>query len=79
MPRKRPVPKGQRPTEARLNEDRLVPDIELAPMMGVSVGYLRKDRITDRKIPYIQLGALVRYHPPTVRAALLASCKQAPG
>ena len=35
---------------------RLVTDKALAPLLGVSVGFLQKDRREARRIPYIKLG-----------------------
>lgn len=51
---------------------RYVPDHVMAPMIGVSVSFLQKDRTTAKKIPCIRIGDKVVYHPPTVFAALEA-------
>lgn len=49
-----------------------VDDRTAAPALGVSVSWLRKDRLGKRLVPFVRIGGSVRYHLPTVREALLA-------
>lgn len=49
-----------------------VDDRTLAPMLGLSVAFLRKDRRTARTVPFFTLGRAVRYDIATVRQAMLA-------
>lgn len=49
---------------------RFVPDTVMAERIGVSVGFLQKDRRTARRIPFIQLGDRCLYDPPSVFEAL---------
>ena len=49
---------------------RLVPDKVIAPQTGLSVGYLQKDRRTERRIPFVRIGARCLYDPEAVFAAL---------
>ncbi len=49
-----------------------VDDSTAAPALGVSVSWLRKDRLGRRLIPFVRMGGAVRYHLPTIRDALLA-------
>jgi hypothetical protein len=55
------------PAEAQLVDER-----QQAKLIGLSVAFLRKDRRTDRLIPYIPAKGRVLYHPPSVLQALLA-------
>jgi len=50
--------------------ERLLTDDELAPLLGVTVSWLRKDRITRQQIPYVKLGDLPRYSLSRVLEAL---------
>ena len=43
-----------------------------APALGVSVGFLRKDRRTKKLIPFFRIGTSVRYNLDRCREALLA-------
>ena len=49
---------------------RLVTDRVLAPTIGVSVGFLQKDRIGPQRIPYIKLGDRVLYDMDEVMVAV---------
>ena len=49
----------------------LLSDDQLAPILNVSVGFLRKDRRTKRRLPFIRLGDRILYDLDRVRAALL--------
>ena len=49
---------------------RFVRDVQLAPMIAVSVTFLQKDRIGARRIPFIRLGDRCLYDPKAVFAAL---------
>lgn len=44
----------------------------MAQALSVSVGFLRKDRITKRQIPFYKIGKSVRYDLETVRKCLAA-------
>jgi len=55
-----------------------VDDSTAAPALGVSVSWLRKDRLGRRLIPFVRIGGSVRYHLPTVRDALLANAEGGP-
>lgn len=57
---------------AQPNTAALVPDVVMAPRIGVSVGWLRKDRVTSRVIPFIRLGDRCLYDPPAVLDAVRA-------
>ena len=48
-----------------------VTEIELAKVIGMSVHFLRKDRITKRLIPYYRIGDSIRYDLDRVRDALM--------
>lgn len=62
------TPKGQQqPATARL-----VTDTVIAPMIGVSVGFLQRDRREGKRIPYIKLGDRVLYDPDAVMEAVRA-------
>ena len=50
----------------------LVVDRVMAPMINVSVHFLRKDRRGPQRIPFIQLGDRCLYDPPEVVAAVKA-------
>jgi hypothetical protein len=47
-------------------------DVTQAKKIGVSVSFLRKDRRTARRIPFIRLQGRILYDPERVRQALLA-------
>lgn len=47
-----------------------VSETETAEAIGVSVSFLRKDRITARRIPFYKLGSRVVYNLDRVREAL---------
>ena len=49
-----------------------ITDLEMAKLIGMSVGFLRKDRITKRLIPYFKIGDSIRYNPERVMQALAA-------
>lgn len=49
-----------------------VNETECAKATSLSLPFLRKDRITDRRIPFIKIGARVMYDLDHVRAALHA-------
>lgn len=51
---------------------RLVPDHVIAPMLGVSVAFLQRDRREARRIPFIRLGDRVLYDPDEVMTAVKA-------
>lgn len=51
---------------------RLVTDTVIAPMIGVSVGFLQRDRREAKRIPFIRLGDRVLYDPEEVLAAVKA-------
>lgn len=51
---------------------RLVTDTVVAPMIGVSVGFLQRDRREAKRIPFIKLGDRVLYDPDEVMAAIKA-------
>ena len=48
-----------------------VDEIELARLIGMSVDFLRKDRVTRRLLPYYKIGKTVRYDVTRVRQALI--------
>jgi hypothetical protein len=62
-----PKPETQTHVEPKL----LVDEHELAATIGMSVHWLRKDRLHNRTVPFVRIGAAIRYHPPTVQRALL--------
>lgn len=47
-------------------------DAELAPLIGLSKDFLRKDRRTHRVIPFIRVKGRILYDLGRVREALLA-------
>lgn len=51
---------------------RLVTDTVIAPMLGVSVAFLQRDRREARRIPFIRLGDRVLYDPDEVMTAVKA-------
>ena len=53
-----------------LSNNRLVSDKQLAPLVNVSVQFLRDDRRGGRKIPFIRLGRCIRYDINMVSKAL---------
>lgn len=50
----------------------IVDDKTIAELIGMSLHWVRKDRITKRLLPFFRVGGSVRYDVPTVRKALLA-------
>jgi hypothetical protein len=44
---------------------------ELSDVLGMSVSFLRKDRITRRIIPFYRIGDSIRYDIGRVREALI--------
>jgi hypothetical protein len=52
-------------TEEQL--ERMLNEYEVEEISGRSVGSLRRDRLFGKGIPYVKLGALVRYRPSDVR------------
>ena len=53
-----------------LLNNRLLDDKQLAPLVKVSVQFLRDDRRGERKIPFIRLGRCIRYDIDMVNKAL---------
>jgi hypothetical protein len=49
---------------------RLVRDVDLAPMIGVSVGFLQRDRREAQRIPFLKVGDRCLYDVDAVFAAL---------
>ncbi len=49
-----------------------VDDVALAPLIGLSVSFLRKDRRGARVIPFMRAGGRIKYDVERVRQALLA-------
>ncbi len=47
-----------------------VGEFDLAASIGMSVDFLRKDRITKRIIPFFRIGKAIRYNPQRVNEAL---------
>ncbi len=58
-----------------LHPDRLLSDIETADRYGFTVSWLRKCRVVGGGIPYLKIGASVRYRPRNIEA-YLESCVQ---
>lgn len=50
----------------------IVADEEIAKIIKMSVHWVRKDRITDRVLPFFRLGRAIRYNVPVVIAAFNA-------
>jgi hypothetical protein len=48
-----------------------VDEAEMARLIGMSVHFLRKDRVTKRLLPFYKIGDAVRYDPSRVRLALV--------
>jgi len=57
---------------ATAEEPDYLDDVAQARKIGLSVSFLRKDRRTNRRIPFIRLEGRVLYDPKRVRDALLA-------
>jgi hypothetical protein len=53
-------------------EAQLIGERQQAKLIGLSVAFLRKDRRTDRLIPYIKVKGRILYSPSRVHQALLA-------
>ncbi len=49
-----------------------VDEKQIAAAIGMSVGFLRKDRQTKRQIPFYRIGGCIRYDLNRVREALAA-------
>jgi hypothetical protein len=47
-----------------------ITDRELAPMLGVSVGFLQRDRREAQRIPFVRLGDRCLYDPAEALAAV---------
>jgi hypothetical protein len=47
-------------------------DAEIAPLIGLSTSFLRKDRRTHRVIPFVRVRGRILYDLDRVRQALLA-------
>jgi hypothetical protein len=47
-----------------------VDDKKIAVLIGMSLGWVRKDRATKRTIPFFRVGDCVRYDVATVRAVM---------
>lgn len=50
----------------------LVDEQTTATATHLSLSWLQKDRVGQKRIPFVKLGGSVRYHLPSVLAALLA-------
>jgi predicted DNA-binding transcriptional regulator AlpA len=50
--------------------DRLIDDRELSRRVGRARSTLQKDRVAGRGVPYVRLGALVRYRESDVESYL---------
>lgn len=48
----------------------LVDDVAMAKSLGVSVSWLRKDRITHQRVPFVRLGGRCLYDPARVKEAM---------
>lgn len=48
-------------------------DKEVAVALGMSLAWVRKDRLTNRVLPYYRLGSAVRYDVDVVRKMLMKS------
>lgn len=49
-----------------------ISDAELAPLLGVSVSFLQRDRREAQRIPFIRLGDRCLYDPEAALAAVKA-------
>lgn len=49
-----------------------VDDKTIAAALGMSVAWVRKDRTTNRTVPFFRLGTAIRYDVATVRKAMLS-------
>ena len=49
-----------------------VADTVIAPIVGLSVEFLRKDRLSAQRIPFMRVGDRCLYDPPAVLAAVRA-------
>jgi hypothetical protein len=49
-----------------------VDDKKIAVLIGMSLGWVRKDRATKRTIPFFRIGDSVRYDVDTVRGVMRA-------
>jgi hypothetical protein len=50
----------------------IVDDKTIAEQIGMSLAWVRKDRLTNRLLPFFRIGGRIRYDVPTVRKVLLA-------
>lgn len=48
--------------------EKLIKDREAALHLGVSISFLQKDRIFQRRIPFVRLGGAVRYRESDLNA-----------
>jgi len=62
----------QSPAETATVQPLFHDDVQLAPLIGLSVSFLRKDRRADRVIPFVRVRGRILYDLGRVRAALLA-------
>jgi hypothetical protein len=66
-----PIVPAQEATPATATTPRIgVDEIEMAAAIGMSVGWLRKDRRSKRLIPFFRLGDRVKYNPARVMEAM---------
>ncbi|MBC7620588.1 MAG: hypothetical protein H7293_16660 [Candidatus Saccharibacteria bacterium] len=47
-------------------------DKEVAKALGMSLAWVRKDRITKRILPFYRIGGCIRYDVDTVRKVMLS-------
>lgn len=50
----------------------LVDESTMAGLLGLSVSFLQKDRVTSKRIPFVKIGSAIRYNPESVKAAVSA-------
>ena len=50
----------------------LLDEAAMAERLSVSISFLQKDRLKQRRIPFIKLGSTIRYDPVAVMAAMTA-------
>lgn len=58
---------------------RLVRDVDLAPLIGVSVGFLQRDRREGQRIPFLKVGDRCLYDVQAVFDALRQYQRGGPG
>ena len=49
--------------------EKLLTDREVSVLLGRARSTLQKDRVAGRGIPFVRIGAQIRYRPSDVRAA----------